>query len=87
MAEHETTTVSTLSVSEVAAALVGDSMRDGERWVVRQIRSGRFRARKVGRTWRFTQQDFEHALDALANHPAKPSGQPSTGSLRRRRIA
>jgi len=38
-----------------------------ERWVVEQIRTGRFPARKMGRAWRMTEQDITDALDACRN--------------------
>lgn len=38
-----------------------------ERWVVDQIRSGRFPARKIGRAWRMTDRDIRDALDACGN--------------------
>jgi len=95
MTTHETASsgLKTFSVAEVAAALAGDSMRDPQRWLTRQITSGRFTARKVGRSWRMTQADVDHALAVMANadRPARtepaPAGQPSVGSMRRRRIA
>lgn len=85
----------TYSLAEVAAALCGDSMIEPERWVKRQIASGRFTARKVGRVWRMTQADLDHALAVLANRttePAEPADpaepvveiRPSAGSMRRR---
>jgi hypothetical protein len=39
-----------------------------ERWVVEQIRAGRFPARKMGRAWRMTDQDIVDALDACRNN-------------------
>lgn len=85
----------TYSLAEVAAALCGDSMIEPERWVKRQIASGRFTARKVGRVWRMTQADLDHALAVLANrapeHQTAPAEsepitdlRPSAGSMRRR---
>ena len=38
-----------------------------ERWVIDQIRAGRFPARKIGRAWRMTLQDIAEALDACRN--------------------
>jgi len=94
MTTHETAPggLKTFSVAEVAQALAGDSMRDPQRWLTRQITSGRFTARKVGRSWRMTQADVDHALAVMANPDRpntepSPAGQPSVGSLRRRRIA
>lgn len=85
--------IKTYSLAEVASALCGDSMLEPERWLTRQITSGRFTARKVGRQWRMTQADVDAALDILANKttepaaPAKatdPVGRPSAASMRRR---
>lgn len=78
----------TYSLGEVAAGLCGDSMKDPERWLTRQITSGRITARKVGRQWRMTDEDIANALTVLANR-AEPRiveriGQPSAGSMRRR---
>lgn len=44
-----------------------------ERWVVEQIRAGRFPARKMGRAWRMTEQDIADALDACRNNVSRPS--------------
>ena len=38
-----------------------------ERWVIDQIRSGRFPARKIGRAWRMTDCDIRDALEACCN--------------------
>ena len=38
-----------------------------ERWVIDQIRTGRFPARKIGRGWRMTEWDIAEALDACKN--------------------
>jgi hypothetical protein len=54
---------STHSITEVTAQIGAPS----ERWVVDQIRSGRFPARKIGRAWRMTDQDIADALDACRN--------------------
>lgn len=53
----------THGLAEVAEQMGAPS----ERWVVEQIRAGRFPARKIGRTWRMTQQDIATALDACGN--------------------
>lgn len=52
----------THGIPEVAA-----SLDCSERWLVEQIRSGRFPARKIGRTWRMTDSDVAAALDACLN--------------------
>ena len=70
-------------------------MSDPVLWLRRQILAGRITARKVGRHWRFTPADVDHALAALANTPktvaapktstaATPPTPLSAGSLRRR---
>lgn len=38
-----------------------------ERYLQDQIRAGRFRARKIGRSWRLTDDDIQYALDVCAN--------------------
>lgn len=53
----------TYSVSE-AVQLIG---APSQRWLVEQIRAGRFRARKIGRDWRLTAQDLADALEACSN--------------------
>jgi hypothetical protein len=50
----------THSTAEVAETIGAPS----ERWLVEQIRSGRFPARKVGRSWRMTDSDVVAALNA-----------------------
>lgn len=67
--------IKTYSLTEVAQALCGDSMARPERWLTRQIAVGRFTARRVGRHWRMTQEDLDHALDVMANR-ANPTPQP-----------
>lgn len=47
-----------------------------ERWVIDQIRSGRFPARKIGRSWRMTERDIRDALDACGN-TIRASEQPA----------
>ena len=69
-----------------AAQQIGAS---SERWVIDQIRSGRFTARKIGRTWRMTEQDIAEALDACRNTrhlqtdtDPRPSGSNPTSNKR-----
>jgi hypothetical protein len=89
----------TYSLTEVAEAwgLTGD-MKEPERWIMRQIRSGRFPARKVGSRWRMTEQEMETAQEACSNkayqQPPEPpqltvidGGGLSAGSRRRRGMA
>lgn len=83
----------TYSLADVADALCGDSMKLPELWLKRQIVAGRFTARRVGRTWRMTQADIDHALAVMSNTPGravpepKPADvalfQPSSASRRR----
>ena len=58
----------THSMAEVTERLGAPS----ERWVVDQIRAGRFPARKIGRAWRMTDQDIADALDACRNTSLRP---------------
>jgi len=86
--------IRTYSLTEVAEALCGDSMARPELWLRRQIVAGRFTARRVGRQWRMTQDDLDHALEVMANQTAAPAptpapaidvvGRPSAASMRRR---
>lgn len=48
---------------------------DPERWVVRQLRSGRFPGLKIGRNWLMTDADVEAAQATLRNDP-KPLPAP-----------
>lgn len=83
------------TLTEVAEAMaLGKVMREPERYLVRQIKSGKIRARKVGRTWMMTADDVDYALEQFANPaPARaktepaPAGMPSARSMSRRRIA
>ena len=42
-------------------------MRDPERWLAKQIKSGRVTARKIGRQWLFTAEDEVAALEVFAS--------------------
>jgi hypothetical protein len=53
----------TFSTAE-SAELIG---APSERGLIERLRSGFFRARKIGRHWRMTDQDIADALDACAN--------------------
>lgn len=77
---------------------LGRFLKDPERFLARQVRAGRIRARKVGRSWLMTEADIEAAIEAFANTAPAPQlvvaetvlapiGMPSTASLRRRRVA
>ena len=83
----------TYSLAEVAAELrLDEEMKDPERWLTRQIVRGRIPARRIGRHWRMTRTDIEHALDVFGNRPRSEAsedrtphvGRPSAASLRRR---
>lgn len=65
--------VITYSIAEVAEQFGAPS----ERWVIDQIRAGRFPARKIGRSWRMTDQDVADALDAC--RPRSDGVQPLVG--------
>ncbi len=75
-------------------------MKEPERFLTRQIKSGKIRARRIGRHWLMTDADIEFALDQFANtvkavpepatqpDPAEHTvGVPSLASMRRRRSA
>lgn len=53
----------TYSIADVADRMGAPSVR----WVLDQIRAGRFPARKIGRSWRMTDEDVADALDACRN--------------------
>jgi len=59
----------TYSIEE-AAKIVG---APSERWLLQQLRAGRFPGRKVGRHWRMTAQDIEDALDLCSNGYRNPN--------------
>ena len=76
---------------------LGRIFKDPERFLAKQARAGRIRARKVGRSWLMTDADIEAAIEAFANTTPEPEpvvepvvstiGMPSSASLRRRRVA
>jgi hypothetical protein len=76
---------------------LGQTFKDPERFLARQARAGRIRARKVGRSWLMTEGDIEAAIESFANTTPAPEpvvepvvstiGMPSSASLRRRRVA
>jgi len=65
-----------------------EDMKDPERWLTRQLRSGRFHGTKVGRHWRMSDRDIEAALEVLSPNPLNVIDHPALGltpaSLRRR---
>lgn len=73
-------------------------MSDPERYLARQIKTGKIRGRKVGRSWMMNDFDIEFAIEAFANTVTptpEPAAEPepvvvgmlSAASMRRRRIA
>lgn len=84
----------TYSLDEVVAEWgLTEDMSDPVRWLANQIRAGRVRARKIGRSWRMTQADVDAALEVFASKPPPTAvaGQPdelrrglSAASLNRR---
>lgn len=94
---HQRARLHTLGEASEAIDLLRQ-LKDPERFLARQIRAGRIRARKVGRSWLMTDADIEAAIEAFANTTptpepvvaepvAAPIGMPSSASLRRRRVA
>lgn len=83
------------TLTEVAEVMgLSKVMKDGERYLARQIKSGKIRGRKIGRTWMMTQADVDYAIERFANPLTEtptpeptPPGMPSAGSMRRRRAA
>lgn len=65
------------ALSVVIPMLGIDTLADPERWLTRQIRTGRIRARKIGRQWFMTDSDIAYALDVFANIPT--THQTTTG--------
>jgi len=87
------------TLGEVAERMdLGRVMKDPERFLARQARAGRIRARKIGRSWLMTDADIDAAIEAFANTTPSAEtavvepvvtaiGMPSSASLRRRRVA
>jgi excisionase family DNA binding protein len=68
----------TYSTAEAAEQLGAPS----ERWLIEQVRSGKFKARKIGRHWRMTDQDIQEALDSCKNrHPKQPPAVSAASGL------
>jgi hypothetical protein len=79
----------TYSLAEAAEQICGDSMKDPVLWMRRKIRAGVFRATKVGRHVRMTEQQITDALAALEigrSQAQEPTRRLSitAASLRRR---
>lgn len=86
----------TRTLGEVAELLSLDKvMKEPERFLTRQIKAGKIRARKFGRHWLMTDADVDFALAVFSNtvtdqQPATAdepvTNRPSRGSLRRRLV-
>ena len=65
----------TYGLEHIALQICGDDsgMKDPHGWVVRQIKKGRFEARKVGRHYRMTQEQIDAAIAAITTEPEKPA--------------
>lgn len=55
--------IRTYSTSEASVMMGAPS----ERWLLKQVRSGRLPGRKIGRHWRLTDDDILVALDICSN--------------------
>jgi excisionase family DNA binding protein len=78
--------VQTYSLKEIATQICGDDLKDPERWVLRCIYAGKFRAIKVGRSYRMTEEQLDEALAALEIKPTTvTSPTPPSGPVLRRR--
>lgn len=69
----------TLSVTEVAARL--DVSR---RWLIEQLRAGKFPGHRIGRQWRLTEADYDGILAATARKPLPKPSSSATPTTRRR---
>lgn len=56
---------------EATRLILGDNhgLKDPERWVAKQLRTGRFRGQKIGRNWFMRAVDIEAAEAALTPEP------------------
>lgn len=63
---------------EATRMILGDNhgLADPERWVAKQLRTGRFRGQKIGRNWFMRAVDIEAAEDALSPPPTEPTVAP-----------
>jgi hypothetical protein len=79
------------TLAEVAETMqLAKVMKEPERFLTRQLKLGRIRGRKIGRTWMMTDADVAYAVEQFANpkprtEPVAPAGAPSVASMRRRR--
>jgi hypothetical protein len=73
----------TFSTAEAAEQIGAPS----ERWLIAQLRAGRFPGRKVGRQWRHTEQDVNDTLEVCLNdHRSISTGAERSGLTPRSRI-
>lgn len=64
-------------------AAVASVLNKSEDWVTRQARAGVIPARKVGRTWEFTEADVQAYIDAAAHGGVEQAVTQSTRRTRR----
>ncbi|KUI26505.1 hypothetical protein AU195_05685 [Mycobacterium sp. IS-1496] len=59
-----------------------------ERWLVEQLRAGRFPGRKIGRAWRMTAQDIADSLEVCRNahRPVPAAAESAVGLTARSRL-
>lgn len=62
--------------------IVGDDsgLADPQRWVTRQLKTGRFRGFKIGRQWFMTSEDVAAAQLSLYPHPDGESKPETAGT-------
>ncbi len=56
-----------MSIRTFSTAEANEQISPSERWLIEQLRAGRFPGRKVSRHWRMTEQDIIDALDVCRN--------------------
>jgi hypothetical protein len=84
-------TTATYSLAEVAHQMrLYEEMKDPVRWLTKEIKVGRIPARRIGRSWRMTEQDIADALEECRNTAAEArrvtfETRPSSGLSRRSR--
>lgn len=67
----------TYSLQEVADILCGDDIEHRELWIKRRIKTGKFRALRVGRSYRMTTEQLRDAMAALEVGHQPPQPQPA----------
>jgi hypothetical protein len=60
------------SLKTFSADELADDLGCAPRWLIEGARNGRFPARKIGRSWRFTENDVAEILAICANGFFKP---------------